>query len=77
MLDEAAMPGYGLSDCAPGAVYLNGLWEEIERRADRHAKTVITGVTAHSCGVHSNENFHLYSDIFLYCKNPKDIVDYP
>ena len=32
---EVAMPGYGLYDRALGAVYLNGLWEAIEKGAKR------------------------------------------
>ncbi len=31
--DEVAMPGYGLYDRALGAVYLQGLWEAIEKNA--------------------------------------------
>lgn len=33
--DEVAMPGYGLYDRALGATYLNGLWEAIEKGAQR------------------------------------------
>jgi mannonate dehydratase len=33
--DEVAMPGYGLYDRALGATYLNGLWEAIEKSAER------------------------------------------
>ena len=32
---ETAMPGYGLYDRALGATYLNGLWEAIEKSANR------------------------------------------
>ena len=32
---EKAMPGYGLYDRALGATYLNGLWEAIEKSADK------------------------------------------
>ncbi|MDF2513386.1 MAG: mannonate dehydratase [Herbinix sp.] len=32
---EVAMPGYGLYDRALGATYLNGLWEAIEKGAQR------------------------------------------
>ncbi len=34
---EKAMPGYGLYDRALGAVYLNGLWEAIEKNDKRSA----------------------------------------
>ena len=34
---EKAMPGYGLYDSALGAVYLNGLWESIEKNDKRSA----------------------------------------
>ena len=34
--DEVAMPGYGLYDRALGAAYLNGLWEAIEKNAERN-----------------------------------------
>lgn len=40
--DETAMPGYGLYDRALGAAYLNGLWEAIEKNAQRG------GVSAHA-----------------------------
>lgn len=33
--DEKAMPGYGLYDRALGAAYLNGLWEAIEKGAEK------------------------------------------
>ncbi|MDY4611384.1 MAG: mannonate dehydratase [Sphaerochaetaceae bacterium] len=33
--DEVAMPGYGLYDRALGAVYINGLWEAIDKCAKR------------------------------------------
>ncbi len=33
--DEVAMPGYGLYDRALGAVYINGLWEAIDKCASR------------------------------------------
>ena len=32
---EKAMPGYGLYDRALGATYINGLWEAIEKNAER------------------------------------------
>lgn len=32
---EKAMPGYGLYDRALGAAYLNGLWEAVEKAAER------------------------------------------
>ncbi len=32
---ETGRPGYGLYDRALGAAYLNGLWEAIEKRAER------------------------------------------
>lgn len=32
---ETAMPGYGLYDRALGAAYINGLWEAIEKNAER------------------------------------------
>ena len=32
---EKAMPGYGLYDRALGAAYINGLWEAIEKNAER------------------------------------------
>lgn len=35
---EKAMPGYGLYDRALGATYLNGLWEAIEKSAERSRK---------------------------------------
>jgi len=33
--DEVAMPGYGLYDRALGATYINGLWEAIQKNAER------------------------------------------
>lgn len=33
--DEVAMPGYGLYDRALGAVYINGLWEAIDKCSKR------------------------------------------
>ena len=33
--DEQGRPGYGLYDRALGAVYLNGLWEAIDKNAKR------------------------------------------
>lgn len=36
--DEVAMPGYGLYDRALGAVYLNGLWEAIDKSENRKEK---------------------------------------
>jgi len=33
--DEIGMPGYGLYDRALGATYLNGLWEAIQKNAER------------------------------------------
>lgn len=33
--DEKAMPGYGLYDRALGAVYIQGLWEAVEKNAAR------------------------------------------
>ncbi len=32
---EVAMPGYGLYDRALGAAYINGLWEAVEKAAER------------------------------------------
>ena len=33
--DEVAMPGYGLYDRALGAAYLNGIWEALEKGANK------------------------------------------
>ena len=34
---EQVKAGYGLYDCALGAVYLNGLWEAIDKFASQPA----------------------------------------